>query len=236
MTTATLRSEVWQRLDEPGDGSGYYTADEVVGALNRAQRLFALLSLCLETTGTLVLVAGQTWYHLRDYFDNWLAPLRVANGATKIRPATVAQLASLNVSWEGIEGEVSRYAHLGMDSMAVYRHPASPGTTLTSTYAKFPAALASNSDIPEIPEEYHPYLIDAAIPFLRLKEGGQALESALPLMQRFIECAGGVARYVRARSLDLRYDTVPAETITTDLSRALVIDAKRTPTWKAGKE
>jgi hypothetical protein len=221
MTLSSLRTEAWQRLDEPGDGTGYYSAPEVDSALNRAQRLFVLRSLCLETTAPLILTVGVTWYHLRDTISNWLVPLRVSLGGSKLRPATVAQLAGLNGYWGSVEGAIERYAHLGFDSFATYRHPAGPGTTLTLIYAKTPIAMSAGGNVPEIPEEYHPALIDGAIPFLRLKEGGQALESALPLMQRFLECAGKAARYVRARSLDLRYDTVPAETIATDLSRAL---------------
>ncbi|MFH1110987.1 MAG: hypothetical protein V1790_17580 [Planctomycetota bacterium] len=230
MTLSALRTEVWQRLDEPDDGTGYYSSAEVSAALNRSQRLFVLLSLCLETTGALPLTAALAWYHMRDTFPDWLVPLRVNLGTSKIRPATVAQLAALNCYWETVEGTVERYVHLGLDSLAVYRHPAAPGTSLAVIYARTPVVMSANGDIPEIPEQYHPDLIEAAIPFLRLKEGGQALESALPLMQRFIECAGKAARYVRARSLDLRYDTVPAETITTDLSRALKQDVRRPTT------
>lgn len=230
MTKASLRTEVWQRLDEPSDGTGYFSAAEVDAALCRAERLFCLLTLCLETSGALALTGGTTWYHLRSTFSDWLVPLRVMNVATKIRPATVAQLAALNASWESATGTVSRYTHLGLDSFAIHAHPAAGGTTLTVTYARVPVTIADAG--PEIPEEYHSDLIDGAIPFLRLKEGGQALESALPLFQRFLECAGKAARYVRARSLDLRYDTVPAETITTDLSRALKQDARRPSPWQ----
>lgn len=230
MTLTTLRTEVWQRLDEPADGTGYFSAFEVDAALNRAQRLFALLTLCLETTGYPTLTAGVTWYHLRDTFSDWLVPLRMTLGTAKLRPATVAQLAALNNSWESTTGVPTRYTHLGLDSFAPYPHPAGAGTNLTMVYARVPVAIVAAG--PEIPEEYHPALIDAAIPFLRLKEGGQALESVLPLFGRFIDCAGKAARYVRARSLDLRYDTVPAETITTDLSRALKQDARRPSPWQ----
>lgn len=232
MTLSTLMTAVWQRLDEPADGTGYYSAFEIVAALNRAQRLFALLSLCLETSDSLTLTAGTTWYHLRDTFPDWLVPLRVTLSGAKIRPATVAQLAALNNSWEAQTGTISRYAHVGMDMFAAYPHPAGAGTSLTVVYARVPTALYIADDTPDIDAEYHPALVDGAIPFLRLKEGGQALESVLPLFQRFLECAGKAARSVRARSLDLRYDTMPAETITTDLSRALEVDAKRPSPWK----
>lgn len=236
MTLSTLTTAIWQRLDEPLDGSGYYTAAELTAALNRAQRLFALLSLCLETSGSLTLTANVAWYHLRDTFTDWLVPLRATLAGSKLRPATVAELAALNASWEAQTGTPERYAHLGMDSFAAYPHPAGAGTILTVVYARVPTALSIASDTPEIDAEYHPALIDGAIPFLRLKEGGQALESVLPSFGRFLDCAGKAARSVRARSLDLRYDTLPAENITTDLSRALAVDAKRPSPWKVAKE
>lgn len=223
MTTNELITRVYQRLDQtPG---GYYTPGEVLGALNEAQRLFALLTLCLETTAALPLEAATPFYRLLTVsgFSLYLLPLRVrvaGAGGAKVTPARLADLDALNPAWQAEPGTPARYAALGFDFLAVHPRPTGAGTSLDITFARCPAAMTSAST-PEIPEEHHPALTDYAIPRLRVKEGGSALAKSMPFWEAFLAAAEKLAAYVRARNRGLGYDRVPAELTRADRARLL---------------
>lgn len=235
MTAAQLMARTLKRLDEDA-GGGFYTPAEALVALNRGQRLFVLLTLCLETTATLPLDAGVVWYRLLDEFGTFLLPLRLrvaGAGGAKVRPARLADLDALSATWQAAEGTPARYACLGFDQFAIYPHPAAGGTSLDVTLAFCPSAMTEGST-PEIPEEDHPALIDFAIPVLRLKEGGQEFAKSLRYLDRFFEAAAKRAAYVRARSLEQRYDRVPVEWERWDRSRLVALAMKKAkPAWLA---
>ena len=223
MTLAQLRTRTLQRLDEDTTSPVYWSAQEIHAALNEAQRVFVFLTLCLEKTGTLALSAATTFYHLRSTFSDFLLPLRVrvASTGAKVHPARLQELDALDSTWPSSAGTPVRYACLGFDFFAVYKQPAAPGTSLDVTYAHTPATLAADGDTPEIPTEHHLTLIDYAIPRLRAKEGGQEFVKTLPLFGQFLDAASKMAAYVRARSLEARYDRLPFELSSYDRSRLI---------------
>lgn len=221
MTGDQLITRTYERLDQtPG---GYYTPGEILTALNEAQRLFVLLTLCLETTATLPLGAGTTFYRLLTVsaFSGLLLPLRArVAGGRKLSPARLQDLDSLSKTWQGDAGPPVKYAALGFDFFAIYPAPTAGGTSLDITFARCPAAMTSSS-APEIPEEHHPGLIDYAIPRLRVKEGGSALEKSMPHWKAFLDRAEKLAAYIRARNRAHGYDRVPAEITRADRARLL---------------
>lgn len=225
MTAGDLRARVERRLDEDTSGGGrFYTAGEILGALNEGQRLFCLLTLCLERTGTLALSAGAAWYSMLAAFPAWLAPLRVrvaGSGGQKVRPATLQDLDALNPAWQAAEGTPSRYSQIGFDLLALSPHPADVGVSLDVTYAACPTEMLSDGYTPEIPEEDHPALIDYSISRLRTKEGGQEFAKSLLYFDRFIEVAKKRGDYVRARAKAQRYDVLPFELDRFDRSQLL---------------
>jgi hypothetical protein len=233
MTLSDLRSRTLERLGEDPAAPVYFTAAEATAALNRAQRLLVLLTLCLETTDTVALTANTTYYAPRSTFSDWLLPLRVnVNGASnpKVRPATLGELRALSATWEADVGAPTRYGQLGLDLLFIWKRPAASGTTLDITYAYQPANLVMADDTPQIPEEYHSLLIDYAVPWLRLKEGGQELDKAVRFhLPRFHQAAVKLGDYVRRRSLDLRYDTLPFELARFDASRLLSLRLPKPP-------
>lgn len=221
MTHAELRTRTLERLGEEAAAPAYFTAQDATDGLNWAQRLMVLLTLCLETTQNFTLSAATCWHDVRATRSDWLLPLRVEYGSTKVRPARLADLDALDAAWQASPGDPERYACLGIEPvlLAVYRQLAAGGT-LSLTYARVPAAIET-AGAPEIPEEYQPLLIDAAQAYCRLKEGGQEMGKVQPLLRRFLDGAAKLGRYVRARSLDLRYDRLPPEIERFDVSRLL---------------
>jgi hypothetical protein len=222
MTAQDLADRVQQRLDEdPAVVTPvYYPYTEVLSALNRAQRMFVLLTLCLETTVTFE-ANGSTFYNMRTYYPDWMLPLRISTaGGLRVRPRRLAELDALDSGWQSNGGPTSAYAALGFDFLAVYQQSTMP---LIVTYAQAPPALVQPSDVPAIDEEYHPALPDFAIPWLRLKEGAQEFQKAAVYLKRFFAEADKEAAYVRQRNMAARYDNLPFELRRLDRSRFLGI-------------
>lgn len=219
MTAQSLANRVQQRLNEDPAVTTpvYYPYPEVLSALNRAQRMFVLLTLCLETTETFV-PSGATFYNMRTYFQDWMLPLRISTAAgQRVRPTRLAELDALDAGWQSSAGSPVRYAALGFDFLALYQQSAA--VNLIVTYARAPGAMVQTTDSPSIDEEYHPSLVDFAIAWLRLKEGGQEFAKTMPYLKRFFAEADKEAEFVRQRNLAARYDNVPFELRRLDRSK-----------------
>ncbi len=224
MTTAELRYALLQRVGEivgASDADVFFTDAEALVALNAAQNLFAFATLCLEAEGTLSVTSGTSAYTPESTFPYWLLPLRVRNSSdAKIRPATLAELDALDPLWQTRTGTISRYVSVGYNLLYVYKQATA---SLTVTYARSPVALALDADIPMIPEEHHPAVVDGAIPLLRLKEGDGELSKTLPYFERFVAAIQIEAGRVRRRNLN--YDHQPPELDKFDLSKLFKIRA-----------
>ncbi len=151
-------------------------------------------------------------------------PLRIRNQlGNKVRPCRLADLAALDPLWPQATGYPLRYAHTGFDLLSVYKRTTA---TIPITYARSPVELLStfpldNGQSPEIPERYHPAMIDGAIPILRTKVGMQEWQKTLPQWDRFVDAAVDLADKVRARCREQGYDAAPVEINRADMSRAL---------------
>lgn len=217
MTAGQLKTRALERLDEDASAPVYFTAAEVLAAINEGQRVFAYFTLCLEATGAIALSPGTAWYAPLSSLANWVLPLRVSVGGVKVQPATLQDLRAIDEAWESHTGAPTHYAAHGFNLLA-FR--GSTGT-VSATYARMPAALSADSDVPEIPEAFHESLIDYAIPRVRAKQGGQEFGKALPYLGRFFDSVRKCGDLVRARSLAMRYDRLPPEISRADVSKLL---------------
>lgn len=81
LALSDLQTRLLARVDEDPANPAYYTAAEAAAALNWAQRLFALLTLCLETVRPFRLTPNVRFYHMLQIWPDWIAPLRVRYAA-----------------------------------------------------------------------------------------------------------------------------------------------------------
>lgn len=222
VTFLELQTELIERLgDDFSAPVKYYGISEAKNLLNAAQRLFVLFTLCLETTVTPTWIGGAVTRRMMLTYADWLVPLRIrVSGGAKLKPCRLADLAALDTGWTARAGTPSRYSHSGFDLLALYKQP-SGDTALSLTYARGPAVLNLDADIPEIPVRFHPGLVDASIPLARVKEGAQEWTKVLPLWDRFMDGVQEEAGIVRARSRELGYDAIPPEIQRFDRSRLL---------------
>lgn len=230
LTLGQLKTRVAAMLDD--SGFVYYTENEIKHALNVAQRLFCLITLCIERTVSFSLTNAQTFYEIDGQISDFIVPLRVSFSGARLKPYALHGLDMIDATWRVTAGATPlRYAQEGFNMLAIHPTPASGSNSLSIVYAAEPAELSAEGDTPEIPSEQHIFLQDAAFWLLRLKEGGQELAAAVKYLKRFLEAAEHYQLFTRARSRAQSYDRYPPDLLTFDKSR-FEIKLKNAPKTK----
>lgn len=216
MNVGQLFTLITRRVDDattsgsPALDNIYWTLAEGFSAVNKAQNVFALLTLCLEATGTIQIQAFRCFYSVRSYLPGYLVPLRVSVNNARLSPARLADLDARYFTWANTSGGPAKYCQLGLNLLAIVPQPPSLRSA-TIIYAKEPSALVATGSVPEIPEEYHQALAKYAAYYLLQKRGGQYLPLAVAQWNEFLADASKCADYVRRRNRARQYDTIPAE-------------------------
>jgi hypothetical protein len=236
VTYGDIRIAIEHRLDDDPTSPVTYTAAEVLAAVNEGLGFFVLLTLCLEATATIAIVSTAGLYHVLSTLVDFLLPLKLSIAGTRLKPATLNQLNALDPLWRSRINTTTRYISKGFDLLGFF--PRS-NATVTVTYARSAAALAIDADVPEIPELYHPLLIDYGAYRILAPLGGSMLQRALPYFASFLAGAARVALLVRTRAIALRYDTLPPELDRKDISRVTTLRKdlaparKEEPSWQS---
>lgn len=212
MTFSELKAEVLRNAGENPSAPRFHTAAEAGDAINAAQGVFALLTLCLEDVASVPVAAGSLITATSVAAPRLIAPLRVELNGTRLQPGTLADFAALNPAWMDLS-ELStpqRYAMAGWNGLLLF--PVSDSDIdIAVRFATAPVALVADSDVPAIPEEDHSALPGYANFRLALKEGAEPLNAAVPGLRRFLATAQRRMDLVRSRSVTLHYDTEPTE-------------------------
>lgn len=211
MIVDDIVDRILTRIDDNSSSPVSVTQAEALNAVNAGEQLFSWLTLCLETTLPLTIAPATTFGTIRNTFPDFLVPLRIAVGATRLRPSTLTDLDTYDDQWQATAGLPLRYAQLGFNFWAVTPQPAF--SVLSQwTYARSPISLALEiSQVPEIPDQYHPLLVSYGIYLVKLKQGGQQLQRGMVQFNEFLDGAQEHGDFVRARSRAARYDTLPFE-------------------------
>lgn len=226
MTTKEISDRIIARLDDDPNSPGSVATDpnspvpfELIAAIKEGQELASWLTLCLEATVPLTLVANGAFYLLRSQMPDYLVPLRIMGPAGRIRPCTLAELDALNPTWQQEAGTPARYAANGFSFFAVNPQPVND-TTVQFTYARSPQPIVADAFL-DLPDVYQPALIDYGVYYVKRKEGGQSLQRGMNHLNRFLDEMTKLGNYVRAKSAAARYDTLPMELALFDRSRLL---------------
>jgi len=217
MTRAELKDAVLGDLGEAADTGGFHTAGDAYVALDRAQQIFALATLCIERIAPITLAAATTFQALG--IADLIVPftVRLTSNGRRLEPKTLADLTAYSLYWMGETGVPVSYGVSGVGLLHVYKKVASP-TSLDILYAAAPATIPTEG--PEIPAEYHSVLVDWAVVRARLKEGATPLQTDMQRLNAFWTAAQKCAAVVRARCQTMGYDVSPPEIRIPDFSRA----------------
>jgi hypothetical protein len=226
LTLADLKRRLCERLDEIPGSPVFYTAAEMRAALNKAQNLWALLTLCIERTASFTLAPASAFHSITDSFADYQVPLRVTLNGLRLLPATLQQLDGLSENWFTTPGTPVRYFAKGFDQLAVYPQPTSLAQ-ISITYAAQPTLMVNDTDEPEIEALYHDALLDFAVYILRAKEGGAEFQNALMYLDRFLTEAARRSEYIKSRSRAQNFDVLPFDLARFDKSRLIRLEAVR---------
>lgn len=207
-TLADLRSRLWKMLDD-AEGGTYYSVQVVDHALNRAERLFCLLTHCFEKTVSFALTNGQAFYGIKDQITDFVACLRISHAGTRLRSDTIHELDGRDSTWRTRAGNPTRYIQEGFDMFAITPQPASGVHTLQFTYSAEPPPMTLPTSVPTIPGDQQAALLDIAFYLARLPEGSIELQNATEYLKRGIDQAQKYASFVRSKSRGQIYDTQP---------------------------
>lgn len=185
---------------------GYYSIQMAIDAIDAAQALMSFTTLCLESTMTITPNAAT--YDLNGIWSDGIVPLRLRVSGAKLRPVNLNKFAAIDPAWISTSGTPTMYATSGDNLLCLNKHN---GSAIQFTYARLSARLTSGSQSLEIPEEYQPSLVEFAVPWLRMSEGGQEFVKVLPRLGAFMEAQGQLADNVRKRSMANAYDNLPYE-------------------------
>lgn len=220
LTLANLQDRLAERLDDPLHI--YYSLPQKRHALNMAQNLWALVTLCIERTATFTLTNGVAFYKPRTQLTDYLVPLRVLHSGSRLNNDSVHNFDAMSDSWRATAGNPERYATLGFDALWITPQPASGSHTLTFIYAAEPAQLVNSTDIPEIPNEQLVHIEDIAYFLLRLPEGGQEMAAAMEFFKRGVAGMQKYQKFVRNKTQGQVYDTDPLDEAATDIGRWVI--------------
>lgn len=209
MTGSELQKRVYTRLDDDPNAPVGVTPGEVLAAVNEAQELAALLTLCFQTSKPVTLPATTTFLGLRLLFPDFLLPLALRVDGVRIQPATLADLDALNDRWQAAPGAPTRYALLGFNLLAITGQPISDTAALL-TYAHTPAPIVLDKQL-DLDDEYQPELVNYALWRVSLREGAHSLERGKDYLRQYLTAMKALGDYVRARSRAARYDVLPFE-------------------------
>lgn len=208
MIFSDLKTRTLKRLGEDPDDPVTFTAAEAGNALNEGQRIFAFITLCLESNVTFTPTRGVAFYRLLLSYSDWLVPVRVVQASgQRVSPATVTELALFDSAWTSNTGAASHYGCQGYDLFFVR----GTGAPVGITYARLPATMTGDGDSPEIVDAFHATLIDYAVTRCRLKQGGQEFAKTLPQFKRYWDAMSKCAADTMARAIAAENDRLPFE-------------------------
>jgi len=203
-TLTTLLADTRALLDDSQQSSSAYRWSDatLTQYLNEAQYEFNQLTQLYKTTQSVSLVASQRTYA----FSNIIGPvLRVETTGSSaayrvnLNMTTEERLDTLKPTWlteAAVADPPTRFIRSKLDYDTILVYP-TPNATAVTNYvalqaygAGLPTTLASGSDVPDIPTQYHQALpFGAAYRALLLNQDSESLNLASAYKTRFSEFA-----------------------------------------------
>lgn len=208
MTHAELIVETLRLAGEDPASPTFHTAANATVALNEALSLFSFLTLCVESTAPFTV--STRGFTPPSTQASYIAPLMVHRGTLRMFPASIEELGALSSTWRQDSAAPTRYMQGGWSRIGLWPSP-DVAYVVTIRFARNAAALSADSDVPEIPAEFHRSLLEYSVPRIRILEGGDEFTKESSRLSRFFSAAKQQAQFVQARARHMNYDTSPTE-------------------------
>lgn len=167
MTTAELKTEVFRRLQESQTSPVFWSAADVLAAINEGYQEISDATEWYEQIRTIDLLRERPYYDLRKILPSSCLRLTAAYNDQTSRwliPCTPRDLDTFYRQWElTTGGEPSHQLLRGLWWMRVWPMNAADGGTIQQHYTAIPPALTADTDVPGFPINLHYGLVEYAL-------------------------------------------------------------------------
>lgn len=166
MTFATLRAEVFRRLQESATSPAFWTVADVDTVLNEGLAEMSDETEWYERSLEIDLLSKQRYYDLRTILPEPLLTIGACQNMTTQRwltPATTTDLDTQYRHWERTLGEPAYSLVRGLWWLGTYPRPSADLGTMTLQYTALPDELAEDDDEPGFPDALHYGLVEYAL-------------------------------------------------------------------------
>lgn len=164
MNYSEMQSEVRTRINEAT--ANFYSDDDIKDALNEGLMELSDATEWYERMTNIPLWKHRTYFDLRELLsDTFLAPKRCINHQTGkwLEPTSVRTQDRRAAQWEVTAAEPLELFMRGIWWMGFYPKPPNDTGHARLYFSALPPEMSSDTDEPEMPEEYHMGIVAYAI-------------------------------------------------------------------------
>ncbi len=209
MIFAEVLSLVAKKVDEDTTATHRYIADSTfTRAINRAQAIFAFLTLCYEKSSVLTFTPNEPSLEFIADIPDFIAPLKLSQGGRMLNQQSLQQIAARNNQWTGFPDMPKYYCLVASNLLAIAPPPSS---VTVAQVAIVYAAMPLDGALDLIPSEDHDAIAQGSAAIIRqLILGGQFGPGAEEDLDGYWMAIKRRTDYVMNRNKTARYDTMPA--------------------------
>ncbi len=144
------------------EGFIHFTNEDLWDSCQDGYDLIALQTQCIELSGAVDIVAGQTYYNLSTLLSGYYRVYAIYNQNTKkwLVPHAYRELVGHGLNWEFQHGATFEWSPCGWDQIAVYRKSEVAITAGFLVFYKAQADVLTGSSVPNFPPELHIGLVE----------------------------------------------------------------------------
>jgi hypothetical protein len=164
----------------------FWTNDELNDYIVEALRIWNVLTGYWKASQTVTVPAGTLFYSLPDNLSNFLALSRIEVASSHLNQVSLQELDSARPEWQyAAAAALSEAALIGLDRIA-FSPPPDADISVTFFYIRTAIVPVADTDFIQLSEEELKPILDFVTFIATLKEGGDELQTNVPLLKSFL--------------------------------------------------
>ena len=164
MNFSEMQAEVRVRIDEAT--ANFWSDADIQDSLNEGYMEISDATEWYERKANVPMWKNRTYFDMRELLpDTYLAAKRCQNNTTDhwLVPTTIRAQDKIYAQWERTSGEPEYFFTRGIYWIGFYPKPDDDNGSARLYYSALPPAMSSDTDEPQIPEEYHMGIVAYAV-------------------------------------------------------------------------
>jgi hypothetical protein len=188
--------EIYSKIVLPAmEGAAWHPWGAFLVAINEAQTILAAATGALYQVDTIVLAPGERVVRALPVMPLFRRLKRCSTVSHKLAIVSPIQMISRGLLETG---SPRRVAQIGA-SLLLFDPAPSEMVSLEIEYERFPRAINSEQDVPEVPLAYHRTLGEYAVARMKMMDGGQEFARVAGKIRSFLAEAERLAEEVKKR-------------------------------------